>query len=71
MKNDYLQRLKYIFWDIVAAIFSYTALYYFRQTVIEKQRFADAAPSFGQTYFIALEFAISVYKSTAYLFSSL
>lgn len=54
MKNDYLQRLKYIFWDIVAAVFSYTALYYFRQTVIEKQRFADAAPSFGQTYFIAL-----------------
>ena len=54
MKNDYLQRLKYIFWDVVAAIFSYTALYYFRQTVIEKQRFAEAGPSFGQTYLFAL-----------------
>ena len=54
MKNDYLQRLKYIFWDIVAASFSYTALYYFRQRVIEESRFENASLSFGTNYYIGL-----------------
>lgn len=54
MKNDYLQRLKYIFWDVIAAAFSYTALYYFRQMVIEQGRFENATLSFGATYFKGL-----------------
>ena len=54
MKNDYLQRGKYIFWDIIAAVFSYTSLYYFRQTVIEETRFETVTLSFGTNYYIGL-----------------
>ncbi len=65
MKNDYLQRLKYIFWDIVAAGSSYTLLYIFRRVVIEKERFEGSELNFNHTYYLGL-LAIAVFWITIY-----
>lgn len=50
MKNEYLQKAKYIFWDVIAAILSYSSLYVFRILVIEKQE----SVTFTHKYFLAL-----------------
>ncbi len=65
MKNDLLQRAKYIFWDVIAAAMSYSILYYFRQTVIEQTRFENTQLSFGINYFIAL-IIISAFWAVTY-----
>ncbi|MAN04932.1 MAG: polyprenyl glycosylphosphotransferase [Owenweeksia sp.] len=70
MKNDYLQRLKYIFWDIIAAGLSYTALYTFRRIVIEKERFEGSELTFSDNYYLGLVliafFWITVYWITGF-----
>ncbi len=54
MKNDLLQRLKYIFWDTVAACGGYTILYTFRKVIIEKKRFGEVDFTFSQNYYLGL-----------------
>ncbi|MGB0176280.1 MAG: nucleoside-diphosphate sugar epimerase/dehydratase, partial [Owenweeksia sp.] len=70
MKNDYLQRLKYIFWDIIAACLSYTALYSFRRLIIERERFEGTEFTFSQNYYLGLVlvalFWVTIYWITGF-----
>lgn len=70
MKNDYLQRLKYIFWDIIAAGLSYTALYSFRKIIIEKERFETSEFVFSENYYLGLVvvtlFWVTIYWITGF-----
>ena len=54
MKQPLLQKLKYIAWDSVAAILSYTILYTFRKAVIEKERFGETELVFSEKYYLGL-----------------
>lgn len=70
MKNNTLQRLKYIFWDAVAACGSYTILYVFRRVIIESDRFEANELMFGSTFYLGLiltpVFWVTVYFITAF-----
>ncbi|WP_417601491.1 sugar transferase [Owenweeksia hongkongensis] len=70
MKNDTLQRFKYIFMDTVAAICSYTILYVFRRVVTESGRFEVNELSFNNSYYLGLllipAFWITIYFVTAF-----
>lgn len=70
MKNNTLQRLKYIFWDTVAACGSYTLLYVFRRVVIESDRYEVNELTFGPTYYMGLVltplFWVTIYFITAF-----
>ena len=70
MKNNTLQRLKYMFWDAVAACGSYTILYVFRRVIIESDRFEANELMFGSAFYLGLVltpvFWITVYFITAF-----
>lgn len=70
MKNATLQRLKYIFWDAVAACGSYSILYIFRRVVIESERFEANELIFGSSYYLGLvltpAFWVTIYFITAF-----
>lgn len=65
MKNELLQRLKYIIADIIAACLSYTVLYVFRKAIIEKERFGETELIFTQNYYLGL-LLISAFWVNAY-----
>lgn len=70
MKNNTLQRLKYIFWDAIAACGSYTVLYIFRRVIIESDRFEVNELIFGPSFYMGLIltpiFWVSIYFITAF-----
>ncbi len=73
MKNYLLQRIKYVFWDLVSASGSYILFYIFRKVVTEKENFGEIDFSFSQSdylkllfivgFWISIYFAIDFYKS--------
>lgn len=66
MKNEYLQRTKYIFWDLIAALAAYTTLYVYRQLVIDRQAFGVSELEFTPNYYLGM-LIIPVFWVTVYL----
>ena len=66
MKNELLQRLKYILWDVIAAMAAYTTLFVYRKLVIEKGYYGVSELEFTTNYYIGL-LVIPVFWITAYL----
>jgi exopolysaccharide biosynthesis polyprenyl glycosylphosphotransferase len=65
VKRPLLQKLKYLFWDAVAALMAYTSLYIYRKLVIEKAKFGLSNLEFTTNYFIGLV-ALPIFWLTAY-----
>ncbi len=65
MKNPRIQRLKYQFWDSIAAILSYTTLFVFRKLVVEAEKFGLSHLEFTQSYYIGL-LMIPIFWLTVY-----
>ncbi len=66
MKNELLQRSKYIFWDVVAAMASYTTLFVYRRLVIEKEYYGVAQLQLSPSYYYGL-LLIPIFWATVYL----
>tara|TARA_R110002050_G_scaffold52190_1_gene119366 strand:+ start:5229 stop:6647 length:1419 start_codon:yes stop_codon:yes gene_type:complete len=54
MKNQRLQVFKYQFWDVIAAVLSYTTLFVFRKLVVESEMFGLTNLEFTPNYYIGL-----------------
>lgn len=65
MKNELLQRLKYIVWDTAAAILAYSTLFVYRRLVIDAGSFGVAQLNLSTNYYIGLV-AIPVFWITIY-----
>lgn len=70
MKNPTLQKAKYVLWDSLAAMLSYTSLFVFRKLIIEEGRFLQVNGIFTHQYFYGLVFTtifwISIYFLTEF-----
>lgn len=65
MKNEHLQRAKYLFWDAIAAMGAYTTLFVYRKLVIEKAYYGVAELNFTANYYLGLVL-IPVFWLTVY-----
>ncbi len=70
MKNELLQKLKYILWDAFAAGAGYTALFVFRKLYIESNRFGETSLIFSSQYYLGLVliiiFWVTIYIATGF-----
>lgn len=66
MKNERLQKAKYIFWDMVAACGAYWSLFVFRKLEIEKVAREISAVDFGTKFYIGLV-SLPIFWITIYL----
>ncbi len=66
MKKPAWQSFKYQFWDVVAAMLSYSSLFIFRKLVVEAEKFGLSNLEFTPNYFIGLV-VIPVFWLTVYL----
>jgi exopolysaccharide biosynthesis polyprenyl glycosylphosphotransferase len=70
MKNQLLQKLKYLFWDLVAACSAYTILYVYRKVKIESDKFGEVSLDFSENYYLGLLliglFWLSIYSITGF-----
>lgn len=54
MKNELLQRAKYIIGDIISSSIAYSILFVFRKAVIEKARFGKVVFEFDPNYYLGI-----------------
>lgn len=70
MKHPLLQKLKYVFWDALAACGAYSILYIFRKLHIESDKFGEVNLDFSTNYFLGLVliagFWLSIYGITGF-----
>ena len=67
MKNPALQKAKYMLWDGLAAMLSYTALFVFRKMIIEEGRFLEVSGIFTVKYVLGLLFTTLFWVSIYYV----
>lgn len=65
MKNELLQKAKYVLGDVIASITAYSGLYVYRKMVIEKAHFGVAELEFSSNYFVGLA-ALPLFWVTLY-----
>jgi exopolysaccharide biosynthesis polyprenyl glycosylphosphotransferase len=66
VKNERLQKAKYIFWDVVAACSAYLSLYVYRKLEIEQVVAHPAEIQFGTNFYIGL-LSLPIFWITIYL----